>query len=208
MANTESMADNPTKENILISSFRVFLEKGYEKASMNELVRASKVSKGAFYHYFKSKEELFDATIEKYFFEIASPVVVFEPSADKTFLENVQFYITRKNEEVMKVMQKLEVAFTVNYMNIILEAMKLFEHHKKRSLKLLDAELEIYQKIIETAQQKGKVRTDVDANLLAKHFYFLLDGFKFHVLILTDWNTEKYTEVNELIEQFYQLIKV
>ncbi|WP_338759296.1 TetR/AcrR family transcriptional regulator [Bernardetia sp. ABR2-2B] len=202
------MTKNLTKENILISSFRVFLEKGYEKATLNELVKASKVSKGAFYHYFKGKEELFDATIEKYFFEIASPVVVFEPSKKHTFLENVQQYITKKNAEVMKVMQQLEVDFTINYMNVILEAMKLFEHHKKRSLKLLDAELDIHQKIIETAQQKGEVRNDMDAALLAKQFYFLLDGFKFHVLILADWNVEKYTEVNKLIEQFYQLIKI
>lgn len=202
------MADNPTKDNILISSFRVFLEKGYEKATLNELVKASKVSKGAFYHYFKGKEELFDATIEKYFFEIASPVVKFEPSEEKNFLENVQAYIDNKNGEVLKVMNRLELDFTANYMNIILEAMKLFEHHKKRSLRLLDAELATYQKIIETAQQKGEVRTDVEASLLAKHFYFMLDGFKFHLLILSDWNVEKYTEVHQLIQQFYQLIKV
>ncbi|WP_375563147.1 TetR/AcrR family transcriptional regulator [Bernardetia sp. OM2101] len=201
------MTKNSTKENILISSFRIFLEKGYEKATMNELVKASKVSKGAFYHYFTGKEELFDVTIEKYFFEIASPMIAFEPSEEKTFLENVQQYITKKNTEVATVMQRLEVDFTINYMNVILEAMKLFEHHKKRSLKLLDTELAVHQKIIETAQQKGEVRDDLDASLLAKHFYFLLDGFKFHVMILTDWDTEKYVEVNKLMEQFYQLIK-
>ena len=79
------MEINSTKDNILISSFRVFLEKGYEKATLNELVKASKVSKGAFYHYFKGKEELFDATIEKYFFEIASwKAQIVAPNSMKT----------------------------------------------------------------------------------------------------------------------------
>lgn len=202
------MTKNSTRENILISSFRVFLEKGYEKATMNELVKASKVSKGAFYHYFKGKEELFDEAINEYFFALASPVFQFEISEEKSFLENVQSYLNERNTEVAKIMQQLELTFNANYMNIVLEAMQLFEHHKKRSLELLDIELNMHQRIIETAQQKGEVKADLDASLLAKHFYFLLDGFKFHVMILTDWDTEKYVEVNKLIEQFYQLIKV
>ncbi|WP_338793403.1 TetR/AcrR family transcriptional regulator [Bernardetia sp. MNP-M8] len=202
------MTKNSTKEAILAISFRVFLEKGYKNATLTELVKASKVSKGAFYHYFKSKEELFDAAIDKYFFALASPVIDFEPSENQTFLENIQNYLTQKQQVVRKVAEELSLTLNANYLNVLLEAMQLFEHHKKRSLALLDKELIIYQKIIQIAQSKNEVKPNLDAVLLSKQFYFMLDGFELHTLILSDLNAKSYAEVNQLFEQFYQLIKV
>lgn len=38
----------------------LFLERGYDKASLNEVIIAAGVSKGAFYHYFASKEALLE----------------------------------------------------------------------------------------------------------------------------------------------------
>ena len=61
------MADGKTR--ILESSLNVFLAKGYEAASMMDLVRASGLSKGAFYHYFPSKEVLFRAIVDHVFFD-------------------------------------------------------------------------------------------------------------------------------------------
>ncbi len=200
--------NNSTKQAILANSFRVFLEKGYKKATLNELVKASKVSKGAFYHYFKSKEELFDETINEYFFTLASPVSNFEPSTDKNFLENIQLFLTQKKLIVGKIIQELSLTFDANYLTVLLEAMQLFEHHKKHSLQLLDKELLIYQNIIEIAQAKNEVKQELDAALLAKQFYFMLDGFELHTLILSDLNAESYTEVDALFKQFYQLIKI
>jgi len=202
------MTTNSTKENILAISFRVFLEKGYKNATLNELVKASKVSKGAFYHYFASKEELFDSTIDKYFFALASPIVDFEPSENQTFLENIQNYLTQKKQVVGKVAQELSLTFNANYLTVLLEAMQLFEHHKKRSLQLLDKELIMYQKIIQIAQSKNEVKPNLDVVLLSKQFYFMLDGFELHTLILSDLNAESYAEVNALFEQFYELIKI
>lgn len=199
--------NNSTKEAILAISFRVFLEKGYKNATMNELVKASKVSKGAFYHYFKGKEELFDAAIDTYFFALASPIVDFEVAENQTFLENIQSYLYKKKLVVGKVAEELSLTFNANYLNVLLEAMQLFEHHKKHSLALLDKELAVYQKIIAIAQSKNEVKPNLDAALLAKQFYFMLDGFELHTLILSDLNAESYAEVNQLFEQFYELIK-
>jgi AcrR family transcriptional regulator len=39
----------------------LFLERGYDKVSLNEVIIAAGVSKGAFYHYFVSKEALLEA---------------------------------------------------------------------------------------------------------------------------------------------------
>jgi len=47
-----------TRAHIIETAARAFAEHGYEGVSLNELVRTSQVSKGAFYFHFPSKEEL------------------------------------------------------------------------------------------------------------------------------------------------------
>ncbi|CAH0535513.1 Nucleoid occlusion factor SlmA [Vibrio stylophorae] len=42
----------------------LFLEKGYEQTSMQDICSAAGVSKGALYHHFKSKEEVLDAMVD------------------------------------------------------------------------------------------------------------------------------------------------
>ena len=57
-----------TREHILFTALKLILKKGYGNITMNELVVASGLSKGAFYHYFKSKDQIYYETLEKYFF--------------------------------------------------------------------------------------------------------------------------------------------
>ena len=40
---------------------RLFFEQGYENTTVNDVIREANVSKGAFYHYFVSKEALLEA---------------------------------------------------------------------------------------------------------------------------------------------------
>ena len=56
-----------TKDKILLVSFQAFLNKGYENTSMNNLVTATGISKGAFYYYFSNKKALYNAVIDRYF---------------------------------------------------------------------------------------------------------------------------------------------
>jgi len=49
------------KNRIVLSAGRVFTEKGYRQATMDDVAKKVGVSKGALYLYFASKEELFDA---------------------------------------------------------------------------------------------------------------------------------------------------
>lgn len=55
-----------TKEQITQAALRLFLNEGYHATTMQQLVAATDVSKGAFYHYFDSKEALFLHAVETY----------------------------------------------------------------------------------------------------------------------------------------------
>lgn len=54
--------DNP-RQHILEHAARLFAEKGYETSSLNELAAAIGVSKAAVYHYFETKQQIYDAII-------------------------------------------------------------------------------------------------------------------------------------------------
>ena len=53
--------DGAKRRQILDGATAVFLEKGFDAASMGEIARAAGVSKGTLYVYFDDKQALFDA---------------------------------------------------------------------------------------------------------------------------------------------------
>jgi AcrR family transcriptional regulator len=71
-----------TKSYIVKTAFKMFLTNGYKATSMSTLVRESNLSKGAFYHYFKSKEDLYHAVIDTYFLS-------FKKNADLDNIKNL-----------------------------------------------------------------------------------------------------------------------
>lgn len=63
------MTEHESKAQILATAMSVFAEKGFAKASMNDVVRASGLSKGGVYWHFKSKDELVTAIFDQFFIE-------------------------------------------------------------------------------------------------------------------------------------------
>ena len=47
-----------TKSRIIKAAWNLFYKHGYEQTTVDEIISASKTSKGTFYHYFKGKEAL------------------------------------------------------------------------------------------------------------------------------------------------------
>lgn len=59
-----------TVERILDASQRLFLERGYDNTTIQDIVdELGGLTKGAVYHHFKSKEEIIDAVGDRMFFE-------------------------------------------------------------------------------------------------------------------------------------------
>lgn len=50
--------DNNTKSKIIAAAWKLFYEQGYEDTTIDDIVFESNTSKGSFYHYFGSKDEL------------------------------------------------------------------------------------------------------------------------------------------------------
>ncbi|MGB9683184.1 MAG: TetR/AcrR family transcriptional regulator [bacterium] len=52
------------KEDILNSALKLFFEKGFNETSIDEITRLAGISKGSFYTYFQSKEDLLSEVIK------------------------------------------------------------------------------------------------------------------------------------------------
>lgn len=55
----------PRYRQLLATAAREFAARGFEQASLNAIIRACGISKSSFYHYFGSKEALFDRVVEE-----------------------------------------------------------------------------------------------------------------------------------------------
>lgn len=89
MIDTEKTAGAPRAEpesakrrDIIDGARRVFFEKGFDGASMDEVAKAASVSKATIYVYFSSKEELFEALVHNDRARSAEHLFVVEPAID------------------------------------------------------------------------------------------------------------------------------
>ncbi|WP_286905190.1 TetR/AcrR family transcriptional regulator [Clostridium sp. UBA1652] len=54
------------RNEILDIAEKLFHIKGYDKCTINDILKEVGIAKGTFYHYFKSKEEVLDAIVSRY----------------------------------------------------------------------------------------------------------------------------------------------
>ncbi len=94
-----------TKEAILQGAMKTFLHKGYSLTSLEDIARNCKVTRGAIYHHFKGKTEIYDLLVqnadesmrdllENVLNEDLPPFVIIEKlifSVVNNFYENKQF---------------------------------------------------------------------------------------------------------------------
>jgi TetR/AcrR family transcriptional repressor of nem operon len=83
-----------TKLRILNASKTLFSSHGYESTTIDDIITAAGVTKGAFYHYFKSKEHLCEVIIEQTHGEYQSLVESLPANAEpierlRAMLENL-----------------------------------------------------------------------------------------------------------------------
>ena len=66
---TKKVIEPNTKEKIIKTSLRLFLENGFHNVSMQNIANEVRISKPAIYHHYKNKDEMIEAVLD-YFTEI------------------------------------------------------------------------------------------------------------------------------------------
>ena len=93
--------DITTQEKILQAAEKVFQEKGFDGARMQEIADKADINKGLLHYYFRTKNRLFEAIFIKAFNHIVSSVKVIL-SSDRPLMEKLELFIDKYIDVIMK----------------------------------------------------------------------------------------------------------
>ncbi|TCL59733.1 TetR family transcriptional regulator [Hydrogenispora ethanolica] len=167
---------NDTKEHILNVSFSLFLQKNFKEVTMQEIVEKTGMSKGAFYHYFESKEQLFLEVVD-YF------VSAFIMDYNKLSKESLyQFYhdYVKYHANMSFLQNRMDGDSGFNYYVLMFDAMKLFPSFRDKVTENLQAELRAWEEIVRSARDKGEINSSMTDEQIANLFIYTSDGVGMH----------------------------
>ncbi|MBI6873285.1 TetR family transcriptional regulator [Clostridium aciditolerans] len=156
-----------TRKHILDVTFKLFLQKSFKEVTLKEIVEKTGLSKGAFYHYFTSKEQLFLELVNDVFSSVLD-VPYDQFSKDSLY----HFYIDYINYYAENLKQQNEEGSvpSFNYISLIFDAIKLFPDFQERLQKSKDVQLSSWKNIIHTAREKGEISSPMSDEQIANMF--------------------------------------
>ncbi len=93
-----------TKSRIVKAAWNLFYKNGYDNTTVEDIITASKTSKGTFYHYFKGKEALLNSLsylFDQKYEELAAVIDPDMPAYDKLlFLNHELFHMIETSVDI------------------------------------------------------------------------------------------------------------
>lgn len=181
-------------------AYESFIENGVLEFSLNKFIRNLNMSKGQFYHYFKSKEELIFATVEIKSFEyiniIKKNILKKNDFLEKLF-EYFAFYINEKDK------------IFIDSRKIIFETMHLYLNPKYKNEMKIYANiysnmLQIIEEIFDEAIKNKIIKKN--SKELIKYIFATTDGLYSHSLIFDNYNLKD--SVTEYLTNLFSQIKI
>jgi AcrR family transcriptional regulator len=151
------VADEETskRRQILEGARKVFLDLGFDGASMGEIARAAGVSKGTLYVYFADKSGLFEAIVEEEKIEQGKTAFNFDPDrdVDTTLPEFGRAYITvlcrpgggSAIRTVMAIAERMPEVGSRFYANVIAMTVDRFATYLEARARLGELVIDDYQ---------------------------------------------------------------
>ena len=181
------------KNQILEAAFKVFVEKGYSKATMDDIVDSSGLSKWALYHYYKSKKDLFLSLIEHW------EVYTFKNFYNKESKDKKASDILRSfGQNVLKTLDEKKYAYIAE-----IEFWSLSNYDadiKSRSQLLYDKLLNLFEKVVKKGIKQGEFK-ELDIRNTAMIILAVFQGINWFVVF-----DENLVSPNKYVENSIELI--
>lgn len=158
------------KRFILETARKVFMEKGFKKVTMKDIVDACEISRGGLYLYFESTSQIFQEVM-KLESEEADDVFSDSISDDATAADILILFLKEQKKELLRQENTLTQAIYEYY----------FQAQPVRKGNILkrqfDSAVRIIEKLIETGVETGEFYCE-DCRGMARNIMFVLEGLK------------------------------
>lgn len=160
-----------SREKILQSAVQLFLGEGYEATSVNDICKHAGVSKGSFYHYFETKQVLFLSLMENWSGRVMQSVLgepITEDSNAKDVLIQMPYQFNMAFAAVPRGFPML-----VDFWRQAMADPAIW----KTAVEPYRYFMGFFMRIIETGQQDGSIRKEIDSEILARLLVAVAMGF-------------------------------
>jgi TetR/AcrR family transcriptional repressor of nem operon len=198
---------NDSKEHILITSLNLFLQKSFKEVTMKEIVDKTGLSKGAFYHYFNSKEQVFEEVIAHFYSDII--ITDYSKFSQTSLLDFCTSYLNDKRLKFLSskiANTNKDKAFTANHYFLIFDAMKLLPDFKAQRTQQQKDELKAWIKVIRKAKTNKEIKSKIKDEQLAKLFIYSAKGAGINC-IMADKYDDARKEIKALWDGLYSELK-
>jgi AcrR family transcriptional regulator len=177
---------------IINAAYKCFTEKGFHNTTMQDIYNATKLSPGAVYNYFSSKEEIVISAVKEYTdWSISSVAPILSEKLPDTLAKCVKFWISsvKNNENSKNFSVTLEHYAEATRNSSIRETL----------LKSQDATHEKLVDIIKYYQQKGIINAKLDPLSIAQLIGGVIFGIAIHRMLNPEVDMDAYSQVCEAI---------
>jgi len=177
VSETRSTKGAATRDQILNAAARLMHVQGYQSTSLDDVLRESGVGKGNFYYYFKSKEDLGYAIIDR----ITQGFV--ERSLEPAFADTDADPVTQIYAFLDRVLEAQRLRKCVGGCvmgNLASELSDVHEGFRHRLAGIFDLWRVHLAEAVNPGQARGRLRADVDASRVAQ---FLVAGLEGSILL-------------------------
>lgn len=200
-----------SREYILRRAFDVFMNKGYDSASISVLQEELGMSRGALYRYFTNKEELFCAVINEFFFKLFEKIL-HNLDGDLTVAEFIET-VHRRHKIMLHAFTRAGVTHTffLNYTALIIQAAKHYPQFIEQFRTINKKLLTHWRNALIKSINLGEVRSDINIEIMSILFNNVsvkessdnnCDESTFAVNVIHDMEKRK-----EVLDYLYSLIK-
>lgn len=191
---------NDTKEYIIDQAFELFLVKSYEAVSISDISKAVGFTKGALYHHFTNKEELFKAVVDKYmdFTETEGDL------GKVTLIEFNELVIDNVKKMMNKMFSKYSEFVPINYFTLIADAFKHYPGFAASKEKYFNSEINKIKQVLDNCIKRREIRNDINTSAIATTLFSTTIGLAGNML--QNYSIEE--SINSLKEQLNEQFKL
>lgn len=199
-----------TKTHIIKESLKLFLRKSYKDVTLNEILEKTGLSKGAFYYYYESKEELFLEIVETYF--SYTMIYNFEKYSRESLKEFYEDHVRDLGRAMSKFSSEKarmgnNTAMNSNYFYPIFDALRILPEFRGKIQAARQKEIDQWSGAVDRARKSGEIKSKMSNEQIARIFIYTGNSIGLQ-LIMENGPASSITDLFlEFWNSFYESLK-